>query len=351
LKDAQSPLRIITTAAVVNGISDLALVGLPMAWLGGAAGASWATILAQYTAAGMFLRWLFKKDPIGGKNSISSPTKGLLSSVSLRKAIRQVLPPKSIMAGYRPFVLPVTMSTVSRCAVYICMGHVVSSSLGTSSMAAQQIITSVFYSLIPIADSLSLTAQSFIPPILKDDKVASSEKAKVMRKTIFNLAKAAGVFGVFLASVVATLPVAVRVFTADTSVISLVNSIVPILFSVAIFHGVFCGSEGILLAQKDLGFLGRMYGLYFCIVPVLMLSIKRAASQGMPVELRSVWTLFLQYQAFRISVLVSRVLWLQSRISKPNEKAEDQQFLKLSIRDRILSSWLARKRPQRVRPG
>jgi hypothetical protein len=87
---------------------------------------------------------------------------------------------------------------------------------------------------------------------------------------------------------------------------------------------VFCGSEGLLLGQRDLKFLGRMYAVYFCVVPYLMLRIKSVAQRSAlataggphPPTLRSVWTLFLGYQLFRISVWVGRVLWLQRRAEK-----------------------------------
>merc|ERR1712157_207198 len=64
---------------------------------------------------------------------------------------------------YAPFVFPVTTTQIGRVSSYVTMSHVVSSTLGTSAMAAQQVIVSFFYCLCPIADSLGLTAQSMIP--------------------------------------------------------------------------------------------------------------------------------------------------------------------------------------------
>eukprot|EP00549_Striatella_unipunctata_P026197 CAMPEP_0118703714 /NCGR_PEP_ID=MMETSP0800-20121206/18747_1 /TAXON_ID=210618 ORGANISM="Striatella unipunctata, Strain CCMP2910" /NCGR_SAMPLE_ID=MMETSP0800 /ASSEMBLY_ACC=CAM_ASM_000638 /LENGTH=162 /DNA_ID=CAMNT_0006605351 /DNA_START=140 /DNA_END=625 /DNA_ORIENTATION=- len=149
-------------------------------------------------------------------------------------------------------------------------------------MAAQQIVCSFFYTFIPIADSLSLTAQSFLPALMMTNNVNNDNnkqvRAKTLRHTILNFLKAAGLFGAALASMVATIPLLVRFFTSDPAVAALVNSVVPILFCIFVFHGVFCASEGLLLAQKDLIFLGRMYAAYFVVVPYFMQRIKWMAS-------------------------------------------------------------------------
>jgi Na+-driven multidrug efflux pump len=337
LQDVRSPLLIISIAAIVNLVFDVMLVGSPSRWIGGAAGASWATTIAQYSAAGLFLKWLWSPatesdrakppSPLGKiwkrykvrfqgpskpKANKSMSTRGFLAEEPLSSLISP--PSKATEDEYRPFVLPVTMTQVGRCAVYVAMGHAVSSCFGTTSMAAQQIICSVFYTLIPIADSLSLTAQSFLPSIFQQEP--SMKRSNAMRQTTWNLAKAAALFGVVLSSIAGLLPIGVRLFTTDASVTALVNSIVPVLMAVFLFHGVFCGSEGILLAQKDLTFLGRMYGAYFVVVPYLMMRVKWAALAGKKVQLRSVWNVFLGYQAFRISAWVLRVVWLQRKSDK-----------------------------------
>lgn len=335
LQDVKSPLNVIAVAAVVNLVLDLLLVGQPHAWIGGAAGAAWATIASQFFAMGLFLRWLGSRPNPDGKPSSTSNTrwlsrlsilplpKGRLSSsFSTRGFLAGRLKWKDLLRrpspdttdGFRPFVVPVTTTQVGRCSTYIAMGHVVSSSFGTVAMAANQIITSIFYTLIPIADSLSLTAQSFLPAILA--KPNGKERATALRETSANLLKVAGLFGVALAAVVACIPTASRLFTTDVAVMTLVRQIVPVLFTIFSLHGVFCGSEGILLGQRDLKFLGRMYAVYFAVVPYLMLRIKWAAKTGVEVGLSSVWNLFLGYQLFRISAWVGRVAWLQIRTNK-----------------------------------
>ena len=225
------------------------------------------------------------------------------------------LPSATVAKEFAPYVAPVTVTQIGRVSGYVAMSHVVSSSLGTISMAAQQVIVSFFYCLTPIADSLSLTAQSFIPGI--SERKASKERASALRKTGLNFMKAGGVFGAVMAVAIGLLPILSSFFTADPAVVSLVNSVVPLLMVFFSVHGVLCAAEGVLLGQKDLGFLGKMYGAYFFAVPFFMLRVKRAVLSGVQgINLCSVWTVFLGYQFVRLLAWVSRVEIIQRRTDR-----------------------------------
>jgi Na+-driven multidrug efflux pump len=335
MKDVKSPLNVILVASVVNLVLDLCLVGLPQPWIGGAAGAAWATLVAQWTAAGLFLQWLGRKPARdvakmdfgeslkASKRQLQHPnsfsTRGFLSGRINRSAFWKQ-PESDVKKGFQPYVVPVTTTQVGRCSTYVAMGHVVSSSLGIVPMAANQIVTSIFYTLIPVADSLSLTAQTFLPRI--STQPDGPMKAGALQQTILNLSKVAGICGLFLAAVVACIPAGLTLFTADEAVVSLVQELVPILVVIFSLHGVFCGAEGVLLGQRDLGFLGCMYALFFVVVPTLMLRVKAAALRGAPVGLASVWNLFLAYQLFRIATWVSRVAWLQRQTNRRGKEAQ-----------------------------
>jgi len=309
MRDVQSPLKVVLFAAVINLVLDLALVDQPQPWIGGAAGAAWATLISQYIALALFLKRLGTTTPRKASKKGLQCTKGILSGrLRLGEFFRR--PSADTSNGFRPYVVPVTVTQVGRCSTYVAMGHVVSSSFGTVSMAANQIITAIFYTLIPIADSLSLTAQSFLPGLFLQD--ASRERTNAIRKTILNLLKVAGLFGLFLSGIVACIPAACPWFTTSPAVMAQVTSVVPVLLTIFSLHGIFCASEGILLGQRDLRFLGRMYGAYFVVVPWLMLRIKTAKNSG----LKNVWDLFLGYQLFRILAWVCRVLVLQRRLEK-----------------------------------
>lgn len=234
----------------------------------------------------------------------------------LRKRDLVNLPTRKTLDDFAPYVIPVTSTMVGRLSGYIAMSHVVSSSLGTISMAAQQVIVSLFYCLTPIADSLSLTAQSFLPSL--SEREASHDRSRALRQTAKNFMKAGGVFGAVMVAAVSCVPLLSGFFTSDPHVISLVNMVAPLLMGIFAVHGFVCSSEGLLLGQKDLGFLGKMYAGFFAVVPYFMLRVKRAALSDTSgkVNLPSVWKVFLAYQLFRSVVWSSRLAIIQRRIEQ-----------------------------------
>jgi Na+-driven multidrug efflux pump len=367
MQDVKSPLYITLMAAAVNLIADLILVPQSHPWIGGAAGAAWGTAFSQYFAMIFYIRWLSQgpkqetngisrawskicgklsirmrkgdtnmvaesatliesnKNSIPGreKNSKQS-TKGFLQgSFRVKDLLKKRRAEDSTSRGYVPFVIPVTTTQVGRCSVYIAMGHVVSSTLGTVGMAANQILTAFFYALIPVADALSQTAQALLPRVFAAQDLAEHprEKTRVVRSALTSFGKAALLCGGALAIIVACIPLVTKLFmTSDPAVLAIVNSVVPIHLLIFCFHGVFCASEGILMAQKDLGYLGRMYALYFAVVPTIMLQLKR---QGAQLQLKSIWLVFLGYQIFRISAWVGRVSWLFWKTRQAGETSEE----------------------------
>jgi Na+-driven multidrug efflux pump len=244
-------------------------------------------------------------------NSDSFSTRSFLNNRFSTKDLLKI-PSKETREEFKPYVIPVTTTQVGRVSGYIAMAHVVASSLGTVSMAAQQVIVSIFYCLCPIADSLSLTAQSFVPAI--SEKKASTEKAAAMKKVLVNFLKAGAVFGGAMMAGVSGIPLLTGFFTSDQAVIHLVNSVVPLLLVFFGMHGFVCGTEGILLGQKDLGYLGKMYAAFFAAVPFMMLRVKRKALAGVAnIGLTNVWTVFIGYQLARCALWLGRGALLQRR--------------------------------------
>jgi Na+-driven multidrug efflux pump len=380
MQDIRSPLYVLLAAAVVNFMGDMMFVGSSHPWIGGAAGAAWATVFSQYAAVSLFVYWLINKAKDDGKARVVDLSKAILeltgqptragksrrkkfiesvqnlrltkpkkepltTSLDMPKAVVEktpvkevkqqqksfsargflkgsfqpldlLKPPRSdIIKDFSPYILPVTSTQVGRVSGYVAMSHVVSSALGTASMAAQQVIVSLFYCLCPIADSLSLTAQSFVPSVA--GKKTSKKRSKALRNIVNNFAKAGAVFGSVMVAAVACIPFLSRFFTADAHVVSLVNSVAPLLVGFFAVHGVLCAFEGVLLGRKDLGFLGKSYAAYFLVVPYFMLRVKRAALAGTQiVNLRSVWTVFLGYQLSRVTAWTLRLLMLQRRTER-----------------------------------
>jgi Na+-driven multidrug efflux pump len=385
MQDIRSPLYVLVAAAVVNFLGDCIFVGSSSPIFGGAAGAAWATVFSQYAALGMFIKWLTTKakkqeSPVNLTNAILELTSKSKEGKPRRRKFREALrsfqddtehikipkafsplsnifknkQPKAaeaakpkkqnvsvrgFLAGkfsafdlfkppslerakeFWPYVIPVTTTSVGRVSSYVAMSHVVSSALGTIGMAAQQVIVSLFYCLTPVADSLNLTAQSFIPAIFEKKK--SQSRAVALKKSFANFMKAAAIFGVLMAGAASSIPLFSGFFTSDPIVISQVNAVVPYLAGCFLMHGFITAGEGVLLGQKDLGFLGKLYAAFFVGVPYFMLRVKSAAASGLKsANLTSVWQIFLGYQFVRMGSFIMRLWQLQRRTDRDSALAD-----------------------------
>ncbi|KAL7551883.1 hypothetical protein ACHAWF_016121 [Thalassiosira exigua] len=79
MRDVKSPLYVLMAAAAVNFLGDAMLVPWKgNAWVGGAAGAAWATVASQYAAMAFFARWLTTRP--GSSGDDQSSRKGKRSS-------------------------------------------------------------------------------------------------------------------------------------------------------------------------------------------------------------------------------------------------------------------------------
>lgn len=253
LQDIRSPFYVLVAAALVNFAGDMLFVGSKHHLIGGAAGAAWATTFSQYFAVLAFMKWLTHPST-SNKNSTDTSTMSPNSSSKIGPTARGFLagklqfgdffklPTYSALQSFWPFFLPVTMTSVGRVSAYVTMSHVVSSSMGTLSMAANQIILSLFYCLTPVADSLNLTAQSFIPPLF--EKKRNYSRAVALRKALNSFLSAAFLFGAALSCSVCAIPLFSNIFTTDALVMSQVISIMPYLFGVFAVHGIICAGEG-----------------------------------------------------------------------------------------------------------
>ena len=383
MKDVKSPLYVLAAAAGINLVGDMLLVRNASPWLGGAAGAAWATVLSQYGALIMFLRWLtvkskkendagnngalsidpmtmikdtskdvgksvkvtfgntFKKGTsirkklfsspketkvVGGKDKMSNdaPAKGFLSGSHNPISIlnpRRLGKSKSTIQKFLPFVIPVTTTSIGRVSGFLTMSHVASSAFGTLDMAAHQIAISIFCCLAPVVDALNQVAQSFVPGIFARKK--GRARADALRNTSLNFAKVGALFGSTLVVGVALgVPALAPCFTSDPTVIARVRSAIPGLAIFLGFDGLMCIAEGTLLGQNDLKFLRNMYASFFFIVPAFMLRLKRRALSGIEVGIGTLWATFSAYEVVRTILWLARVAWLQYKMDKEVDEIE-----------------------------
>ena len=370
MQDIKSQFIILSVAAVVNFVGDMVFVGSSNPWVGGAAGAAWATVFSQFAAVALFAQWLCHKPkpkPIRPELNLSQPileltgdSKGPSNQVrqsKFRSALSSIgrlgrnrkdneqkeasqyqsksvrgfldgrsrkrdlwkLPSKQIVKAFSPYFLPVTSAQVGRISAYVAMSYTVASSLGTKAMAAQQIICSLVYSLFPLADSLSLTGQSFVPGII--EKAASPDRTAVLQKTMVNLAKGALILGFAMVGAAGCIPIISSHLTADASVAGMVNHVVPFLAANFPFYALTMALEGFLLGRKDLGFQGKMYSSFCFIIPYFMLRVKSAALTGSKIAgLAGVWKVMLGYQVLRFVSWFARFLFLQRQTAQESSK-------------------------------
>jgi Na+-driven multidrug efflux pump len=366
MQDVKSPLLVLMAAAAINFLGDVFLVGKSNLWLGGAAGAAWATIFSQYGALYMFWRWFVH--PLKKKkeqDEIVDVSKGILeltgtceegqsrrhrfrkflTSMTMKETdnntnlsmkeetgatkargfltgklkLREFFHPSnfdtSTAKEYLPFVIPVTTTSVGRISGYIAMSHVASSTLGTFDMAAHQIIFSIFCCLTPIVDGLSQVAQSFVPGVFEHEQ--SQERALALSKTIMNFRKVGAAFGGVLISLVACIPLISRYFTTDAMVLNRVNGALPGVALFLLVNGLMCAGEGSLLGQKDLHFLRNMYTVFFFTVPAWMLRLKHRSLLGIQeVSIGTMWAAFSMYNVIRTCIWHLRLAQLQRRTNR-----------------------------------
>mmetsp|Transcript_42264 Transcript_42264/g.88726 ORF Transcript_42264/g.88726 Transcript_42264/m.88726 type:complete len:683 (+) Transcript_42264:351-2399(+) len=339
MKDVKSPLYVLAAAAGINLIGDMLLVRNASPWLGGAAGAAWATVLSQYGALLMFLKWLtvkgkknddvmvedeMKIDPKMIESNKDAPSKGFLSDSHKPTSILNPLrlgKSKSTIQKFLPFVVPVTTTSIGRVSGFVTMSHVASSALGTCDMAAHQIAISIFCCLAPIVDALNQVAQSFVPGIFARKK--GRARAVALRKTSINFIKVGALFGsVIVALVAMCVPEVSKFFTNDTVVLSRVKKALPGIAVFLGFNGLTCVGEGTLLGQNDLKYLRNMYASFFFLVPAFMLRLKWRALSGIEVGIGNLWATFSVYEVARAILWLGRVAWLQYKTEREVEKTE-----------------------------
>lgn len=381
MKDVKSPLLVLAAAAAINLLADIVLVRNANPWLGGAAGAAWATVLSQYGALFMFMKWLTHKPSAGMDTKSSGGASGAVGKMIMEaprragRSIRARLPKPSFLRGrlvkssgaekgkpsasaaatpseenaafargflsshkpssilnplrltkkaaskFAPFVVPVTTTSIGRVSGYITMSHVASSAFGTIDMAAHQIAVSIFCCLAPVVDALNQVAQSFVPGIFAREK--GRKRADALKKTSVNFAKVGALFGsAIVALVVAGIPPLSRCFTTDLEVLQRVRNAIPGIAVFLGFDGLMCIGEGTLLGQQDLTFLRNMYAGFFFIVPAFMLRLKKRALNGVPVGIGTMWGTFSAYEVVRTLLWLGRMVYLQRKVDREADEME-----------------------------
>eukprot|EP00918_Siedleckia_nematoides_P015594 GHVU01033769.1.p1 GENE.GHVU01033769.1~~GHVU01033769.1.p1 ORF type:complete len:582 (-),score=45.95 GHVU01033769.1:305-2050(-) len=276
-KDTVGPLLATAISGMVNLIGDLILVNM----LGyGIQGTAVATALAVYSSAFTLLLRVYNtlyryRDPADAEQG-AAPVGGVWATV--REVARPPRPEYMMRLLY--FVTPCLIQFSGKIGVYGLMTHV-ASSFGQDALAAHQITFTVYMMLSPPSDSLSLTAQSFLPAVFFRPQAGSPEgtesESTPKAPPVRNIANSWALQKqVLLLSVVYGIVCGVTAFVVtsyfahafcpgsapgELQTRATVVGLSPYLAVAVLLLPPIGAAEGILIAMRELRFIGTAYML------------------------------------------------------------------------------------------
>ena len=154
--------------------------------------------------------------------------------------------------------------------------------LGTTALAANQVIESLYWLFCPFGEAISLCMQAYLPPLLMQGR-------SLARRLQSSALKAATGLGLFAAASAATLPLAAPfLFTSSSLVAGSMAAAAPSLAFALLTYVLSSAMEGMLIARKQLRLLAFSH-----VGNTIALSLAlRAALQMGGCGLQHVWVLF-----------------------------------------------------------
>ncbi|GFP85926.1 mate efflux family protein 4 chloroplastic [Phtheirospermum japonicum] len=227
MKDSWGPVKALAVASAINGVGDIVLCR----FLGyGIAGAAWATMVSQAVAAYMMVAALNKKGYNGFAISIPSPHEFL----------------QIFMLAAPAFVA--IMSKV----VFYALLVFFSTSMGTKTVAAHQVMIQLYCICAVWGEPLSQTAQSFMPELI----YGANRSLTKVRGLLKSLIIIGTLSGLILGSIGTTIPLLFpQIFSSDPEVIHEMHKVlIPFFVALCAAPPINC-LEGTLMAGRDLKFL------------------------------------------------------------------------------------------------
>jgi len=250
-RDAVTPLRMVAIAAALNFVGDWLLCCWPLRT--GVAGAAAATAIANITGFFLMIRAL--------------RTKGMTPRI--RFPSREDISPVLEYAG--PLSVIVTARVVSFTSMAIAAAN-----LGTTALAAYQLILGVFVVFAFVGAPLSSNAQSILPPLLDAGDVQGTRRAG---KNIVVIATSTA--GVVAALCFSILRFGAPIFTTDPAVLQYVANTAPAILLITMGIIMSSSVDGSLMAAKDFGFIvpAQLAG---CGVQLLLIWLVIQRKLGLP---------------------------------------------------------------------
>ncbi len=227
--DANTVLRIVAVLNAVNIVLDPLFI-FTFGW--GLAGAAWATTLAQYTGALLFVR-LFLRDEVKER----------------RFNIRWHVP---TLVTLRPFIKSGSLLTLRTLALILTMtlAAAVATRVGVLAIAAHQVAAQLWTLLALTLDALADAAKTIVPRYLGQDQRDSAKQA-ANRALLWGIIVGVGL-GVLFFVLQPFLP---RLFTDEPEVIQAVLALFPFIILAQPLNGLVFVWDGIFMGLEQWSFL------------------------------------------------------------------------------------------------
>ncbi len=240
-RDAISPLKIISLAAVVNVIGDTLLCVYPLRW--GCAGAAAATAFATLFSSFFMLKGLAKKS--------------LMPKLSIPQAdqVKELF----------DYVGPLFVITITRLIGFISMQRA-AMRCGLEHLAAYQICINCLIFFILFGEPLSQLHQTKLPVLIDEENKASTISTM---KSVLSLASytALGISAVAFI----TLTFCTGFFTSDQAVQKLISGTAPSVSAAIVSAIMAIAIDGAMLASRDFSFI-LIIGVLTCVMQLLLSS-------------------------------------------------------------------------------
>ncbi|KAG6711785.1 hypothetical protein I3843_05G064600 [Carya illinoinensis] len=273
MKDSVGPLKALVVASAVNGVGHVVLCSMLHY---GITGAAWATMASQLVAAYMMIEALNKKGYSAFTISVPSPNEFV-----------------QIFA----IAAPVFITMFSKVAFYSLMTYF-ATAMGTSTVAAHQVMIQMYGMCVVWGEPLSQTAQSFMPELLNGVD-QSLEKARMLLKSLVIIGAILGLtIGTIGMSVPWLLP---QMFTTDLNVIQEMHKVLILFFLSLAITPCTHSLEGTLLAGRDLKFISLSMSGCFSLGALLLLLVRGSGLTGC-------WLALVGFQWARFFLALRRLL-------------------------------------------
>ncbi|GBG68787.1 hypothetical protein CBR_g3327 [Chara braunii] len=279
-QDSWNPVKVLAAASALNLLGDIAFC----VWSdNGIAGVAWATVVSQYVAALLMLSAVRK-----------------LNRIRLRIS----WPSWRDFRVYFNIAWPIFLVTVGKTSFYALLGYS-AMGIGTSAMAAHQVMKSIFVINSVCGEPLSQTAQTFMPLYIHSSDPKYRKRTPLLLKSVLAIGWVQGLVTGTVAALISWQ--FAHAFTRDPAVVSEMRRVCLPLFFALLFSAVNIFLEGVLLSLRDVHYLAlSMFLSLFAGACWLKLGTFLGLGIGWA------WWALVVFQVARITFVGARV-WIRMR--------------------------------------